>query len=75
MTLLQAVDGLAAAITIAAAGPWSKRSDTTSGQQIPANVTVCRLGQYDLRQLYADSAFLIIAIAQCRFSSRRHGHP
>lgn len=68
-TLLQAVDGLAAAIMIAAASPWSKRSDTTSGQQIPANVTVCRLSQYDLRQLYADSAFLVMPLHNVDFQA------
>lgn len=68
-TLLRAVDGLDADVVIAAASPWSKRSDSTAGQAIPANVTVRRFSQYELRQLYADSAFLVMPLEDVDFQA------
>jgi glycosyltransferase involved in cell wall biosynthesis len=68
-TLLAAVRGLPVDLVIAAASPWSKRSDTTAGQEIPANVTVARFSQYDLRQLYADSSFLVMPLYNVAFQA------
>ncbi|PDV97623.1 glycosyltransferase family 4 protein [Candidatus Chloroploca asiatica] len=68
-TLLQAVDGLPVDVVIAAASPWSKRQDSTAGQRIPANVTVRRFTQYELRQLYADSAFLVMPLEPVEFQA------
>lgn len=68
-TLLRAVDGLDVDVVIAAASPWSKRSDSTAGQAIPANVTVRRFTQYELRQLYADSAFLVMPLENVDFQA------
>jgi glycosyltransferase involved in cell wall biosynthesis len=68
-TLLAAVRGLPVDVVIAAASPWSKRSDTTAGQEIPPNVTVRRFNQYDLRQLYADSAFLVMPLYDVSFQA------
>ncbi len=68
-TLLTAVRGLPVDVVIAAASPWSKRSDTTAGQVIPDNVTVRRFSQYDLRQLYADSAFLVMPLYDVPFQA------
>lgn len=68
-TLLAAVRGLPVDVVIAAASPWSKRSDTTEGQEIPANVTVRRFNQYDLRQLYADSDFLVMPLYDVPFQA------
>jgi glycosyltransferase involved in cell wall biosynthesis len=68
-TLLKAVEGLPAKVVIAAASPWSKRSDSTQGQAIPANVEVRRFSQYELRQLYADSRFLVMPLENVEFQA------
>jgi glycosyltransferase involved in cell wall biosynthesis len=68
-TLLKAVDGLDVEVVIAAASPWSKRSDSTAGQQIPANVTVRKFTQFELRQLYADSSFLVMPLEDVDFQA------
>lgn len=68
-TLLRAVAGLDAQVMIAAASPWSKRTDNTSGEVIPPNVTVRRFSQYELRQLYADSAFMVMPLQNVEFQA------
>jgi len=68
-TLLSAVDGLDVQAVIAAASPWAKQPDTTEGQVIPPNVTVQRFNQYDLRQLYADSRFLVMPLYNVEFQA------
>jgi len=68
-TLLKAVDGLDVEVVIAAASPWSKRSDTTAGQAIPPNVTVRKFSQYELRQLYADSSFVVMPLYAVDFQA------
>lgn len=68
-TLLQAVDGLPVRVVIAAASPWSKRSDETEGKYIPANVVVQRFSQFELRQLYADSQFLVMPLHNVEFQA------
>jgi glycosyltransferase involved in cell wall biosynthesis len=72
-TLLEAVRDLPVDVVIAAASPWSKRSDTTEGArargEIPVNVTVQRFNQYDLRQLYADSQFLVMPLYEVPFQA------
>jgi glycosyltransferase involved in cell wall biosynthesis len=69
VTLLKAVDGLDVDVVIAAASPWSKRQDGTAGQNIPTNVTVRKFSQYDLRQLYADSRFLVMPLEHVTFQA------
>ncbi len=68
-TLLKSVDGLDVQAVIAAASPWAKQPDTTEGQMIPSNVTVQRFNQYDLRQLYADSRFLVMPLYNVDFQA------
>jgi glycosyltransferase involved in cell wall biosynthesis len=68
-TLLQAVEGLDVDVVIAAASPWSKIKDTTSQQTLPRNVTVKNFSQYDLRQLYADSQFLVMPLQPVDFQA------
>jgi glycosyltransferase involved in cell wall biosynthesis len=68
-TLLKAVEGLPAKVVIAAASPWSKRSDSTQGQAIPENVEVRRFTQHELRQLYADSRFLVMPLENVEFQA------
>jgi glycosyltransferase involved in cell wall biosynthesis len=68
-TLLQAVEGLDIDVVVAAASPWSKYKDSTSGQQIPDNVQIKKFSQYDLRQLYADSACLVMPLEPAEFQA------
>jgi len=68
-TLMRAVDGLAVQVVIAAASPWSKRADTTQDQNIPANVTVKKFTQLELRQVYADSEFLVMPLFDVNFQA------
>jgi glycosyltransferase involved in cell wall biosynthesis len=68
-TLLKAVEGLPVNVVIAAASPWSKRSDSTQGQAIPDNVEVRKFTQHDLRQLYADSRFLVMPLENVEFQA------
>jgi glycosyltransferase involved in cell wall biosynthesis len=68
-TLLEAVKGLDVQVVIAAASPWSKRSDTTEGQEIPDNVRVRRFSQYELRDLYAMSEFVVMPLFEVNFQA------
>ncbi|MDJ0752693.1 MAG: glycosyltransferase family 4 protein [Ardenticatenaceae bacterium] len=68
-TLLAAVDGLNCHVVIAAGSPWSKRSDSTAGQKIPENVTVRKFSQYELRQIYAMSEFLVMPLYDVNFQA------
>lgn len=68
-TLLKAVEGLPVQVVIAAASPWSKRADSTAGQQIPDNVQVRKFSQHELRQLYADSRFLVMPLEHVEFQA------
>jgi glycosyltransferase involved in cell wall biosynthesis len=68
-TLMRAVDGLDAQVVIAAASPWSKRADTTHQQTIPANVSVKKFSQFELRQVYAASRFLVMPLYNVNFQA------
>jgi glycosyltransferase involved in cell wall biosynthesis len=68
-TLIRAVRGLDVHVVIAAASPWSKRANTTEGRELPPNVEVCSLGFADLRQLYADSSFVVMPLHDVDFQA------
>lgn len=68
-TLLKTIEDLPADLVIAAASPWSRRNDTTQNERIPENVSVRRFSQYDLRQLYADSSFLVMPLQNVNFQA------
>jgi glycosyltransferase involved in cell wall biosynthesis len=68
-TLLEAVKDLDIQVIVAAASPWSKRSDTTQGQSIPENVLVRRYSQYELRDVYAASQFLVMPLYPVDFQA------
>jgi glycosyltransferase involved in cell wall biosynthesis len=68
-TLIEAVRGLPVQAVLAAASPWSKRRDTTAGAQIPANVLVRRFTQYELRELYAASRFVVMPLYPVDFQA------
>ncbi len=68
-TLLRAVDGLDVRVVIAAASPWAKRAKGVATRTIPANVTVQKFTQHELRQLYADSAFMVMPLDNVKFQA------
>lgn len=68
-TLIEAARGLSAEVVIAAASPWSKRADGTAGRALPPNVTVRRYSQFELRQLYAESRFLVMPLEHVEFQA------
>jgi glycosyltransferase involved in cell wall biosynthesis len=68
-TLIQAVRKLPVLTVLAAASPWSKRKDTTTGSTIPSNVLVRRFTQYELRELYAASQFVVMPLYPVDFQA------
>jgi glycosyltransferase involved in cell wall biosynthesis len=68
-TLLRAVENLDLHVVIAAASPWSKRSEGIGTRSIPSNVTVRKFTQYELRQLYADSSFMVMPLENVKFQA------
>jgi glycosyltransferase involved in cell wall biosynthesis len=68
-TLVAAIEGLDIDVVLAAASPWSKREDTSAGLEIPPNVEVRAFDQYDLRQLYADCAFVVVPLQETDFQA------
>ena len=68
-TLMKAVDGLDVRVVIAAASPWSKRSDSSAGVSIPSNVEVHRLSLFELRELYARSRFVVMPLDDVEFQA------
>lgn len=68
-TLMEAVRGLPVQVVIAAASPWSRREDSTAGQAIPPNVHVDRFTQAELRELYAQSAFVVLPLYDVAFQA------
>ena len=68
-TLIEAVRDLGVHVVIAAGSPWSKRADSTEKAEIPENVTVRRFTQYELRQVYADSEFVVMPLYNVNFQA------
>jgi glycosyltransferase involved in cell wall biosynthesis len=68
-TLLRAVEDLDVDVVIAAASPWAKRADGVATPNIPNNVTVRKFTQYELRQLYTDSCFLVMPLENVKFQA------
>jgi glycosyltransferase involved in cell wall biosynthesis len=68
-TLMRAVEDLDVHVVIAAASPWSKRSEGVATRTIPSNVTVQKFTQYELRQLYADSCFMVMPLENVKFQA------
>jgi glycosyltransferase involved in cell wall biosynthesis len=68
-TLLRAVEDLDVHVVIAAASPWSKQTEGVASRTIPSNVTVQKFTQYDLRQLYADSSFMVMPLDDVKFQA------
>lgn len=68
-TLLRAVEGLDVQVVVAAASPWAKHVEGVATRNIPNNVTVRKFTQYELRQLYADSCFMVMPLQNVKFQA------
>ncbi len=68
-TLLKAVEGLDVQVVVAAGSPWSKRADSTEDQKIPENVVVRRFTQFELRDVYALSEFVVMPLYNVAFQA------
>lgn len=68
-TLLRAVEGLDVRVVIAAASPWAKRAEGVATENVPDNVVVKTFTQYELRQLYADSLFMVMPLEDVKFQA------
>ena len=68
-TMMEAVEGLDVDVVIAAASPWSKQSDSSAGRALPANVRIARLDQNELRELYRESAFVVVPLVEIDFQA------
>jgi glycosyltransferase involved in cell wall biosynthesis len=68
-TLLRAVEDLDLHMVIAAASPWAKHAEGVATPDIPGNVTVRKFTQYELRQLYADSSFMVMPLQNVKFQA------
>jgi glycosyltransferase involved in cell wall biosynthesis len=68
-TMMAALADVDVDVVLAAASPWSKRSDTSADVEIPANVAVTRLTPFDLRQLYADASVVVVPVEPTDFQA------
>jgi glycosyltransferase involved in cell wall biosynthesis len=70
-SLFQAVDGLPIKLTVASFGHWYAREKNGSIRvPAPANVSMTRhLTQFDLRNLYASSQFLVLPVQDLVYSA------
>ena len=68
-TLIRAVDGIDVKLVIATGSPFSRRRDITEDIPKPANVTTGRFSYHDLRQLYADSCFIVVPLFDVEFQA------
>ncbi|NNE11580.1 MAG: glycosyltransferase family 4 protein [Ilumatobacter sp.] len=68
-TLIKAVDGLDVEVVITASSAWSRRADSSAGEQLPDNVTVTRLDMPDFRDMYAAAAFVVMPLERVEFQA------
>lgn len=68
-TLMDAVVNLDVEVVIAAASPWSKQADSSAAKTIPANVSVTSFDLFELRDLYAASAFVVMPLEAVDFQA------
>jgi glycosyltransferase involved in cell wall biosynthesis len=68
-TLVDAVRPLDVDVAIAAVSPWSKYQDSSAGLDVPANVTARGYELFELRQLYADAAFVVVPLEDTDFQA------
>jgi glycosyltransferase involved in cell wall biosynthesis len=68
-TLLEAVKGLDVEVRLAAASPWSKHRNETEDRALPPNVSAQRYEYEALRELYAESRFVVVPLYENDFQA------
>jgi glycosyltransferase involved in cell wall biosynthesis len=68
-TLVEAVRGLDVDLVISTASSWSKRADALSTMELPPNVERRSFELPELRQLYADAAFVVVPLVEADFQT------
>jgi glycosyltransferase involved in cell wall biosynthesis len=69
-TLIEAVRDMPdLKVKLAAASPWSKHKNETEKRTLPANVDARRYDYEALRQLYAESAFVVVPLYENDFQA------
>ena len=69
-TLIEAAAGLPSlSVKLAAASPWSKHTDETRDRTLPPNVDARRYEYGALRDLYAESAFVVVPLYENDFQA------
>jgi glycosyltransferase involved in cell wall biosynthesis len=68
-TMIEAVRGLDVEVCLAAASPWSKRANETTGRELPPNVTARAYNYRELRDLYASAALVVVPLYETDFQA------
>lgn len=69
-TLIDAVAGMPELkVKLAAASPWSKHTNETTGRALPENVDARRYEYGALRDLYAESSFVVVPLYETDFQA------
>lgn len=68
-TLIEAVTGEDVTVRLAAASPWSKHRNETEKRELPPNISARRYEYGELRQLYADSRFVVVPLYENDFQA------
>ncbi len=68
-TLIDALKGSEVKVILAAASPWSKRSDSSKQRVLPNNVSAQRFSLFDLRRLYARSSLVVVPLFATDFQA------
>jgi glycosyltransferase involved in cell wall biosynthesis len=69
-TLIEAVRSMPdLSVKLAAASPWSKHENETANREMPPNVDARRYSYAALRDLYAESSFVVVPIRETDFQA------
>ena len=68
-TLIEAVQGVDVEVRLGASSPWSKHQNETENRTLPSNVSARRYEYGELRQLYADSRFVVVPLYENDFQA------
>lgn len=68
-TMIEAVRDLEVEVCLAAASPWSKHKNETKNRELPQNVSARRYPYNELRQLYAQSRFVVVPLYENDFQA------
>ena len=68
-TLIAAAAGLDVTVKLGASSPWSKHKNETEKRELPPNVSARRYEYDALRQLYADSKFVVVPLYENDFQA------